>query len=307
MERHEIETFLTLAEELHFRRTAERLGLAQGRVSQIIKKLERRIGASLFDRTSRRVALTPIGQQLHDGLLPAHRQIQRVVDQARSAARGFTGPIRVGFSASWSGEAVIKAADLFQDRHPDAEVHIREVQLNDPLGPMRADEVDLQLTEFPIREPDITVGAVVFTEPRGLMVPARHPFAERLSVSVEDLTQTTLIPMTGEHIPQYWLDAMYPRRTPSGLPIPHGPGATYWQETLSLVGAGKGVSPASLRAAQYFSHPGVVMVPFHDAPPIEYGLLWRASRETARVRAFAEIIRQAAASVQPAACPPKRR
>ncbi|MGP3933624.1 LysR family transcriptional regulator [Nonomuraea sp. KM88] len=299
MERYEIETFLTLVEELHFRRTAERLGLAQGRVSQIIKKLERQIGASLFDRTSRRVALTPIGRQLHDGLLPAHQQIQWAVDQARTVARGFAGPIRVGFSAPWSGEAVIQAADLYQGRHPDAEVHIREVQLNDPLGPMRADEIDLQLTEFPIREPDIAVGTVVFAEPRGLMVPARHPFAERPSVSVEDLARATLIPMAGERIPQYWLDAIYPRRTPSGLPIPQGPGAAFWQEAVSLVGAGKGVSPASLKAARYYSHPGVVTVPFHDAPPIEYGLLWPVSRETARVRAFAELIRQTAGAVRP--------
>ncbi|MFB4319840.1 LysR family transcriptional regulator [Actinomadura sp. 21ATH] len=289
MERHEIEAFLTLAEELHFRRTADRLGLAQGRVSQIIKKLERRIGAPLFDRTSRRVALTPIGRQLRDGLLPAHRQIQSAIGQARTAARGFAGPIRVGFSASWSGEAVIAAADLFQARHPDAEVHIREVQLNDPLGPLRADEIDLQLTEFPIREPDITAGPVVFSEPRGLMVPARHPLAGRPSVSVEDLADTTLIPMTGEAIPQYWLDAVYPRRTPAGRPIQHGPGATYWQEAVTLVASGKGVSPASLRAAHYYSHPGVAMVPFHDAPPIEYGLLWPTARETARVRAFAEL------------------
>ncbi|MFI0350890.1 LysR family transcriptional regulator [Actinomadura sp. 9N407] len=294
MERHEIETFLTLAEELHFRRTAERLGLAQGRVSQIIKKLERRIGAPLFDRTSRHVALTPIGQQLRDGLLPAHRQIQGAVDQARTAARGFAGPIRVGFSAPWSGEAVIAAADLFQGRHPDAEVHITEVQLNDPLGPMRADAIDLQLTEFPIREPDIAVGPVVFAEPRGLMVPVRHPLAASPSVSVEDLAQTTLIAMAGTDVPEYWLDAIYPRRTPSGLPIPHGPGATYWQEVVSLVGSGKGVSPASLRAAQYYSHPGVVMIPFHGAPPIDYGLLWPVSRETARVRAFAELISQVA-------------
>ncbi|WP_067477890.1 LysR family transcriptional regulator [Actinomadura hibisca] len=294
MERHEIETFLTLAEELHFRRTADRLGLAQGRVSQIVKKLERQIGASLFDRTSRHVALTPIGRQLRDGLLPAQQQIQRALDQARTAARGFAGPIRVGFSGSWSGEAVIAAADLFRGRHPDAEVHIREVQLNDPLGPMRVDEVDLQLTEFPIREPDIAVGPVVFAEPRGLMVPARHPFAARASVSVEDLAETTLIPMAGAAIPQYWLDALYPRSTPSGQPVPHGPGVTYWQEAVSLVGSGKGVSPAAVRAARYYSHPGVVMVPFHDAPTIDYGLLWPAARETARVRAFAELVRQAA-------------
>ncbi|MET7345564.1 LysR family transcriptional regulator [Streptomyces sp. NPDC087866] len=58
MERYEIETFLALAEELHFARTAERLQVSPGRVSQTVKALERRIGGALFERSSRHVALT---------------------------------------------------------------------------------------------------------------------------------------------------------------------------------------------------------------------------------------------------------
>ncbi|MFD4256229.1 LysR family transcriptional regulator [Streptomyces sp. NPDC058534] len=59
--RHEIEVFLTLAEELHFGRAGERLGISQGRVSQTVQRLERRFGLLLFQRASRRVALTPAG------------------------------------------------------------------------------------------------------------------------------------------------------------------------------------------------------------------------------------------------------
>ncbi|UFS93599.1 LysR family transcriptional regulator [Nocardia huaxiensis] len=77
---HEIEAFLTLAEELHFRRTSERLGLAQGRVSQTIRKLERRIGVPLFERSSRQVALTPTGRQLHADLAPAYQAVQRAIE-----------------------------------------------------------------------------------------------------------------------------------------------------------------------------------------------------------------------------------
>jgi Bacterial regulatory helix-turn-helix protein, lysR family len=60
----EIEVFLVLAEELHFGRTAERLRLPQPRVSRLVAALERRVGGTLFERTSRRVRLTPLGQQL---------------------------------------------------------------------------------------------------------------------------------------------------------------------------------------------------------------------------------------------------
>ncbi|MFD9637391.1 LysR family transcriptional regulator [Streptomyces violascens] len=71
MERRDLEIFLTLADELHFGRTAERLHVSQARVSQTVKQLERRIGASLFERTSRRVQLTTIGGSCSTTYAPA--------------------------------------------------------------------------------------------------------------------------------------------------------------------------------------------------------------------------------------------
>ncbi|MFI6316373.1 LysR family transcriptional regulator [Nonomuraea sp. NPDC050556] len=291
LERLELEAFLTLAEELHFGHTAERLHLTTGRISQTIKKLERQVGAPLFERTSREVRLTALGQQLRDTLLPAYQQIGAGLEQAVSAARGITGSLGVGFSALWSGDLVVKAADLFRVRHPDCEVHIQEVPLGDPLGPLRSGRIDLQLTEFPIDEPDIAVGPVVFSEPRALMVSDEHPYAARETVSLEDLADTVLLAMTG-NIPDYWLDYHYPRATPSGRAIPHGPPITYWQEVLSHISVGKGVSVVAARGARYYPRPGVTFVPFSDAPPIEYGLLWRAGEDNARVRTFIQIIRE---------------
>ena len=87
MEQRDIEIFLTLAEELHFGRTAERLHVSTARVSQTIKKLERRIGAALFERTSRQVALTPIGRRLDDDLRPAYQQIREGIDRAIASGR----------------------------------------------------------------------------------------------------------------------------------------------------------------------------------------------------------------------------
>jgi DNA-binding transcriptional LysR family regulator len=71
VELRDIEIFLTLAEELHFGRTAERLHVSQARVSQAISKQERRLGVALFDRTSRRVTLTPVGRRLREDLQQA--------------------------------------------------------------------------------------------------------------------------------------------------------------------------------------------------------------------------------------------
>ncbi|WJV44920.1 helix-turn-helix domain-containing protein [Streptomyces flavofungini] len=72
LERVDLEALLTAAEELHFGRTAERIHLTTGRVSQTIRKLERHIGTPLLERTSRDVRLTPAGRQLYDDVLPPY-------------------------------------------------------------------------------------------------------------------------------------------------------------------------------------------------------------------------------------------
>ncbi|MCF2530366.1 LysR family transcriptional regulator [Yinghuangia soli] len=288
LERHELEAFLLLAEELHFGRTADRLHVTTSRVSQIIRRLERRIGAPLFERNSRQVQLTPLGAKLRDDLLPAYEAITAGLAEAVATSRGVRVQtlVRVGFSAPWCGNLMVQAADRFRVRHPGSDVTIEEIQLADPLGRMRAGAVDIQLTEFPIVEDDITTGPILFAEPRSLMVPESHPFAAMESVSMEDLGDTTLVTIADEAIPRYWMDYYFPRRTPSGRPVPQGPATNYWPEVLVHVSLGVGVSTVSARAEQYHSRPGLVFVPFRDAPPIMYGLMWPTSGMTPIVRAF---------------------
>ncbi|WP_194816520.1 LysR family transcriptional regulator [Nocardia sp. XZ_19_385] len=295
LERLELEAFLTLAEELHFGRTAERLHVTTSRVSQTIRQLERRIGAPLFERSSRRVVLTVVGKQLRDELRPAYDQIAAGV-AAASSGNLLIRTLTVGFSAPWCGNLIIKSAKVFRDRYPGSVVTVEEIQLTDPLGRMRSGAVDLQLTEFPISEPDISTGPIIFSEPRSLMVPADHPFASRDSVSLEDLADTTLITINSEAVPRYWMDYYFPRRTPSGRPIPQGPAAVYWPEVLVHVSQGAGVSTVSAAAEQFHTRPGMAFVPFRDAPPIDYGLMWPTAHKNPLVRPFIETIRELADS-----------
>ncbi|MEU9205252.1 LysR family transcriptional regulator [Streptomyces sp. NPDC048332] len=297
MELREIEIFLTLAEELHFGRTADRLHVTRARVSQAIKKQERAIGAELFKRTSRTVQLTPIGTQLRDGLSIGYQQIQDALTAATAAGRGITGELGISYSAAWCGNLVLTAADTFRARHPQCVLTIQDSQLGDVLEPLRQGRCDLALIELPIEEPDIAHGPVLFSEPRALVVPAGHPFARRDTVSMEDLAQAPLITITGQ--PAYFLDHHYPRHTPSGAPVPRGPSTSAWQEVLALVGAGKGVSPTCARAAHYYSRPDIAFVPFSDAPLVDYGLVWSATGNTPSVRAFVDTILETAALERP--------
>lgn len=292
MERYEIEAFLTLAEELHFGRTAVRLRVTTARVSQVIGKLERRVGAPLFERTSRSVALTPIGRRLHDDLRPAFERLEAALATAVAAGRGVSGVLRVGFVGAAAGRLLIRATEAFAGQHPDCEVTIGEVQMGEALERLRADELDVLIACLPLSGPDLANGPVLLSEPRMLAVPAGHPFARRGSVSVEDLARTEVLQAPCS-LPDHWRAPGSPRLTPAGRAIPVGRSAQTFQEILTLVGAGQGVFPVGAHATRFHARPDVAFVPFHDTPPLDWGPVWRASRANARIRAFADAAAQA--------------
>ncbi|MCB8905590.1 MULTISPECIES: LysR family transcriptional regulator [unclassified Streptomyces] len=285
LERYELETFLTLAEELHFGRTGERLGVSTGRVSQTVKKLERRVGTPLFARTSRSVVLTPVGLRLYEDLLPAYEQLRTALERATEAGRGVHGRLRAGFGTPWDAELLTAAADALLARRPGCEITVREVPLDGGVRPLQDGELDIQLAAFPVREPELTTGPVAVREDRVLLLPAAHPLAGRPSLGLEDLAELPLITTGGAH-PRHWLDHHYPRHTPSGAAIPRGPVAATWQEVLSHVTAGRGVTPGAARGARYHPRPGIAYVPLRDAPPLEYGLVWPTAADSALIRAF---------------------
>lgn len=287
LERHELETFLAVGEELHFGHAAERLRVSTARVSQTIRKLERRVGVALFNRTSRRVELSPVGRALYEDLRPARDQIAAALNRAIEAGRGFTGTLRVCFTGAAGGQLLVGATQVFGQHHPKCEVQIREAQMGELMPWLRAGEVDLALATFPVDEPGIVTGPVLVSEARFLAVPVEHPFARRSAVSVEDLAKVTMLQLPST-LPQSLRADRTPQVTPAGLPIKAGQRATTFHEVLTLVGAGHGVFPVGANARRYYPRPDVAYVHLHDAPPLQWGLLWRADGVTARVRAFAE-------------------
>lgn len=285
MERYEIEAFLTLADELHFGKSAERLKVSTGRVSQTIQSLERRIGAPLFERTSRRVTLTPVGRQFLDDLRPGHDLIQLAVERATTAGRGVPGVLEIGFVGAGASTFLLEAADRFADDHPGAEVRIRELPLYEGTSALRADLVEMVFLFHPVDGTGLGVGPVLRRLPRLLAVPNGHPLAARDSVSLNDLADITLIGAPGSTPPVVAEDRV-PTRTPDGRPIRHGKTANTFQEATALVGAGEGGFILGDEGSCYRAHPRITYLPIDDAPPLDGRLVWRESRENARIRAF---------------------
>ncbi|WP_405114946.1 LysR family transcriptional regulator [Micromonospora sp. NBC_01405] len=283
LERYEVETFLTLAEELHFGRTGERLGVTTGRVSHVVKKLERRIGAPLFARTSRVVTLTPIGRRLADDLRPLVGGMEAAVRRATEAGRGMTGQLRVAFLGEGTASVLLRAVALFSERHPDCEVRVREAQLATTRASLLDGSVDVLVASYPFD--GMACGPALLTEGRVLAVAAEHPLARAGSVSLEVLAEHPVVQYPAVTSAEFKRDRT-PEHTPSGRPVPKGPTGDTFSELLTLVALGRGVLPVGEHTRRYYPRPDVAYVPISDAPPIRRGPVWLESNTTARVREF---------------------
>ncbi|GIF63961.1 LysR family transcriptional regulator [Asanoa ishikariensis] len=287
MELRDIEIFLTLADELHFGRTAERLHVSQARVSQAIKAQERRIGGALFERTSRAVTLTPLGEQLRDDLRVGYDAIRGGLTRATQSARGITGTVRLGIMGA-VGHEIHDVIQLFCDRHPGCDVVQHEIHVSDPFTDVRAGDVDLALVWRPVREPDLVEGPTLLTERRLLAVWAGHELADRPSVTRADFGGRAFVSL-GSRAPDYWIESMVPRSTPDGTPVLRGPEVKTFHEVLHTVATRQAVSPLTDHYARYYSHPGIVLLRVEDAPPNEWALVWRTGELSPRARAFVDV------------------
>jgi DNA-binding transcriptional LysR family regulator len=286
MERRDIEVLLTLADELHFARTAERLHLSVPAVSQTIRKLERQIGAPLFTRTTRRVELTPLGRQLADELRPAHEQIAGALDRAIIAARGVRQRLEVGYMSAAVGERVLRLSDELQAVVPECEVHIRETALADLFGPLRRGEVDVAVLPLPVQESDLTVGPVLLSEPALAAMPATHRLAGRRHLDPADLAGESLVFVQG--LPQYWVDAHLHDDTTT-YPTGRIHTVSGFQELLMHVMAGRGLAVVGAQTPRLYPRDGLVCIPFRPPRRYDYAVVWRTGEMSQSGQAFIQL------------------
>ena len=217
VELREIRVFLALAEELHFRRTADRLGLTQSRVSQSLRSLEHKLGLELVHRTSRRVALSPAGERFREEISGAYGELVAALSsrQTHEVGLAVAGELRLGaHNAAAVGASLLGVIDAFEAANERCAVQVVELSFGDRFDSLRRGEIDPMLTRLPVDEPDLVVGPLVDREPRVLAVAHGHPLASRAAVSIEDIAgydvgwPDALIPKIG--------DAFIPGETPSG-------------------------------------------------------------------------------------------
>ena len=286
VELRELRIFLVLADELHFGRTAERMGISQPGVSEAVRVLESRLGVRVFDRTSRRVRLTPAGEGLKRDLVPALAALDRALAETSELSRAVRGLLRVGFVLTTEGPALSRLIAVFQARYPACEVRLQEVETFDAYRALRRGDIDVLCNWLAVDEPDLTASAAFAYYQRVLAVAATHRLAGQPAVSIEELAgeEVALLPPT---TPPAVYDLLVPPLTPSGHPIRRTQPVQTINEILSLVARGRIVHPTS-STVPIFNRDDVVLVPIDDLPPLPLGLVWCVSRENPRIRALNE-------------------
>jgi len=142
----ELEVFLTLAETLNYRRSAERLHLSQPAVSGVIRRLEAALGTALFERSTRAVKLTAAGLVFRDRVALLRQQADSAVQAVRDVAELREGRVRVAALPSLAATAVPLAFARFAARHPGVRLEMLDTLSGPAFDLVRAGQADVALT-----------------------------------------------------------------------------------------------------------------------------------------------------------------
>ena len=291
MELRHLRYFIAVAEELHFGRAAQNLGISQPPLSQQIQALEQELGARLFERTNRRVELSEAGRLFLEEARLVLAQVDKAADVARRAQLGELGEMKIGFTSSAPfNSSIPKAIHAFRQRFPAVHLNLKEMSSRDVADALLDESIEVGLMR-PLALPESLNVVELFREPLVAVINAAHPLAQGSDAGVHmaALAQEPFV--------------FFPRSYGSGLHAQllslarqAGVSPHFAQEAggamtiIGLVAAGLGVSvlPASFQRMRI---DGVVYRTLLDDDAVTaVWLVQRRDAPSAMARAFAELL-----------------
>lgn len=277
LETRELTYFVAVAEELHFGRAADRLGIAQPALSRAIARLEHRVGTSLLRRTSRSVSLTPAGE----ALLHEAAKVLGAADAAlRRARRAGSRQPRLAVAMKPGGDAgLLPGIQRIYETDPAAiPVEVAVCGLGEQGAWLRDGRADVAFLHLPYDDLSGFDTEALREDGQVAVLPRGHRLAERTSVLLEDLR--------GEPLPQW------PGMAPDEAT---GPEVRDGAQLMQLIALGRVVAVLPESALPYLRR-DLVALPVEDAPPTTVVLAWP---ERSRSLAVAAFVRAAAALAEP--------
>ena len=188
MELRQIRSFLSIAETLHFGRTAELIHLSQPALSLQIQALEEEVGVRLFDRNRRKTSLTAAGFAFREDAVRALSQLNQAIRRARQAANGKLGLLRIGFISTAGTEIVPNIVGEYRELNPEVEFSLRAITTADQVQMLETGSLDIGFLRLPIGEHSALEVVTVHREPFALVVPATHKLAKRKRVRLREVS-----------------------------------------------------------------------------------------------------------------------
>ena len=276
--------FLTVAEEGHLTRAAQRLFVSQPALSRQIQALEQHVRAPLFERGPNGVSLTVAGHALREHA----RRIVAEWDETRQAVAGAVaaGSRTLSVSLSMSvGRGILPVATrMLGERHPGARVELRQVDFHDATLGLADGTADVAFCWLPLPVDAGLAHRVLSVEPRWVALPVDHPLTARDEVGMEDLLDEPFlaIPESAGPLRSFWLAEDARGGRPARIAaVVNGP-----EEVIEALGAGLGVALISGGNAEIYRRPEFVVRPVHGLTPAHLAIVWREGDDRPLVRDF---------------------
>ncbi|MGH8380494.1 LysR substrate-binding domain-containing protein [Pseudomonas sp.] len=291
MELRHLRYFIAVAQELHFGRAAQHLGISQPPLSQQIQALEQELGARLFERTNRRVELSEAGRLFLEEARLVLAQVDKAADVARRAQLGELGEMKIGFTSSAPFNSTIpKAIYAFRQRFPAVHLNLNEMSSQAVADALLDESIEVGLMR-PLALPDSLVATELFREPLVAVINATHTLAEG---SEGGLHMAALADEPFVFFPRSFGSGLYAQllslARQAGFSPHFAQEASEAMTIIGLVSAGLGVSvlPASFQRMRI---DGVVYRTLLDDDAVTaVWLVQRRDASSAMARAFAELL-----------------
>jgi DNA-binding transcriptional LysR family regulator len=247
MELRQIRSFLSIAETLHFGRSAELIHLSQPALSLQIRALEEEVGVRLFERNRRKTTLTAAGLAFRDDAAAALSQLEQAIRSARLAASGKRGLLRIGFVSTAGSEIVPNIVRQFRQLNPEVEFSLRNILTAEQVQMLETGSLDIGFLRVPIGDHSALDVVTVHREPFVLVVPSSHKLAKRKRVRLREVAGQDFVMYERTYAPGFH-DLMFGILRDAGIVPNITQTAVEIPTLISLVASGMGITimPASV-------------------------------------------------------------
>jgi DNA-binding transcriptional LysR family regulator len=256
----EIRAFVTVANAGNFTRAAARLHLSQPALTVQIRRLEEIVGARLFDRNSRSVALTQTGRELLPLLQRSLDDMERVLRDARALGEGTSGTIRLACLPTFAASTLPDLIRAFRERVPRAGFQIRDAVASTVIALVRNEEVDIGLTGGDVVDASIEV-LHTGSDQLVAVLPKAHPLARKRRIAVADLARSPLVLTAPGTSVRSVVDAAL---NAAGCTPEIACEPTYMMTAVAMVRGGLGVTILPASAREVLAEPELVARPIDD-------------------------------------------